>query len=93
MKKISLIILFIFLFFPSFSKLENCYQDSLWTSHIFSKSTKTNDIIFKIGGKFDDIKIWHRLRLEFPTKAITIDFQSEEQIILGRLEPDYIILF
>ena len=92
MKKGSLIILFIILLFPNFSNWQNCYQDNLWTSHILSKSTKTNDIIFRIGGKFDDIKVWHRLRLGLPTKAITIDFQSEEKIIQGRFEPDYIIL-
>lgn len=92
MNKISLIILFIMLLFPSFSNLENCYQDSLWTSHTLSRSTKTNDIIFGIGGKFDEIKIWHRLRLGLPAKAITIDCQSEEKIIQGRIEPDYIIL-
>lgn len=92
MKNLAIIIVTLFLFFPKFTIYENAYQDSLWTYDNFTKSTKTNDIIIKSKGKIDDIEKWYRIRLGFPTSAITIDLQLDSTIIQSRAEPKYIII-
>ncbi len=92
MRKISLIIIFFFFLFPCFTTVKNTYQTGLWTSSTLTKSSQTNDIIYKWGGNINGIVEWKRINLGFPLKAITIDYQQAEKIYQIRFEIDALLL-
>ena len=91
LKGIILIFLISFLF-PSFSSLENTYQTSLWTYDNWRKNElPMQDIVLKSDKKIDGFKKWTRIRLGLVSKSITIDYQSDNNIIQSRIEPYYLL--
>ena len=92
MRKIALIIIFFFFLFPSFTTVQNTYQTGLWTSSTLTRSSQTNDIIYRLGGNIGRIVEWKRINLGFPLKSITIDYQPMEKIYQIRFEADSLLL-
>lgn len=91
LKGIILIFLISFLF-PSFSTLENTYQTSLWTYDNWRKNEiPMQDIVLKSDKKIDGLKKWTRVRLGLGVKPITIDYQSDNNIIQSRIEPYFLL--
>ena len=77
---------------PSHESLNHTYQSSLWTysSHdqrlTFTK--RPLEICFRYGEQRPSFELiqWERIRLGFPFRAITIDYQSNNRILQVRGE-------
>jgi hypothetical protein len=75
------------LFFPRFGELE-AYQTSLWTA---GGGGSSSDFRFK-SGDVTGLRKWKRLRLGFPSGAITIDTSPGDRVVQGRSETPAIFL-
>lgn len=92
MRKGIIIIFLISFLIPSFSTLEKTYQTSLWTYDNWRKNEiPMQDIILKSNKKIDGFKKWTRIRLGLISKPVTIDYQSDNNIIQTRIEPYFLL--
>ena len=98
MKYVIALLALIALFWPSHTVLEHTYQSSLWTASTWRKNSENvpiEDVVFSFGSSPVQSKIhkWHRVRLGLIVKPITIDYQSQQQVLQIRLEPYYFLVF
>lgn len=91
---IKIIVILFFIFYTESTYTDNTYQDMLYSTK--GKVDRNNDkfggLTFKFGGNIDDIKPWKRIRIGYPIKAITIDYQNESKITQGRIHIDMVII-
>lgn len=83
MKILSIAIIVINLFYPSFETFNHAYQDYLLTSG--ERFLESKDIQFQIGPDIEGFKEWRRVRLGFPDQPIVIDMQFESRILQARI--------
>jgi hypothetical protein len=87
-----LAIALITLLLPGFQTVQNAYQTGLWTSNVYPPE-KATGFTFKLGGDIGySLEKWNRIRLGFPFKAVTIDFQLKYKILQARIEISAIVV-
>ena len=88
---ISLLATIILVFWPSYEKLEETYQDYMFTKppeeRQFELRTRTGELIIRIGPfRSNEFMPWHRVQFGVPFGAITTDTQIQYRIFQMRFE-------
>ena len=101
MKKIIVLLMaltaLLFVNIPSHEALDHTYQTSLWTYPESGRSIETlrrpPQLAVRIGGTTarGSLMRWHRVRLGFPFKAVTLDIQKGKSIVQSRFELVYFV--
>lgn len=87
---------------PAYETMFNSFRPS-WTSigrDDLEKRSGTfiaikRDVVFGVNVHSDDVHFkgrWHRLRLGFPLKPITIDFEERKEQVQGRIETNWLFV-
>lgn len=73
------------LFSPSFTEMNETYQDSLIT-HRQNWTDQNDDIQFQFGPTIKGFKKWNRTYLGFPGRPIVFDIQYDSNILQCRID-------